>query len=82
MDFRQLRYFIEIAEQGSFTKAAGKLRITQPSLGCQIKRLEGEGSNPHLAGEQIKKMLGIDVVHIPYKGSADAMAAFASNDFR
>jgi LysR family nitrogen assimilation transcriptional regulator len=42
MDFRQLRYFIEIAEQGSFTKAAEKLRIIQPSLGYQIKRLEAE----------------------------------------
>lgn len=42
MDFRQLRYFIEIAEHGSFTKAAQTLRITQPSLGYQIKRLEAE----------------------------------------
>jgi tripartite-type tricarboxylate transporter receptor subunit TctC len=42
----------------------------------------GHGSNPHLAAEQIKQVLGIDVVHIPYKGSADSMAAFAANDFQ
>ena len=42
----------------------------------------GYGSNPHLAAEQIKQVLGIDVVHIPYKGAADSMAAFAANDFQ
>jgi tripartite-type tricarboxylate transporter receptor subunit TctC len=42
----------------------------------------GYGSNPHLAAEQIKQVLGIDVVHIPYKGATDSMAAFAANDFQ
>jgi tripartite-type tricarboxylate transporter receptor subunit TctC len=39
----------------------------------------GHGSNPHLAAEQIKRATGIDMVHIPFKGSADSMAAFAAN---
>ena len=42
MDIRQLRYFVEIAQQGSLTKASEKLGITQPSLGYQINRLEEE----------------------------------------
>ena len=34
----------------------------------------GYGGAPHLAGEQLKQMAGIDVVHIPYKGSAPALS--------
>ena len=29
----------------------------------------GTGSTPHLAGELFKSIAGIDVVHVPYKGS-------------
>ena len=33
----------------------------------------GNGSTNHLAGELLKSMTGIDIVHIPYKGAAPAM---------
>jgi tripartite-type tricarboxylate transporter receptor subunit TctC len=33
----------------------------------------GVGSTNHLAGELLKSMAGIDIVHIPYKGAAPAM---------
>ena len=33
----------------------------------------GSGSTSHLNGELLKKLAGIDIVHVPYKGSADAM---------
>ncbi|HEV8020084.1 MAG TPA: LysR family transcriptional regulator [Candidatus Lustribacter sp.] len=42
MELRQLRYFVEIAEQGSFTKAAETLSIAQPALTTQIQKLEAE----------------------------------------
>jgi tripartite-type tricarboxylate transporter receptor subunit TctC len=35
----------------------------------------GNGSGPHLAGELMKRMAGIDIVHVPYNGVAPAMAA-------
>ena len=33
----------------------------------------GNGSSAHLAGELLKSMAGIDLVHVPYKGGAPAM---------
>ena len=40
MNFNQLRYFVEVAETNSFTKASENLFITQPSLSVSIQRLE------------------------------------------
>jgi DNA-binding transcriptional LysR family regulator len=42
MDLRQLRYFVQIAESGSLSRASDVLRIAQPSLSLQVKHLEEE----------------------------------------
>jgi len=42
MEFRQLKYFVQIAESGNFSRAAEVLRIAQPSLSQQMKNLEDE----------------------------------------
>jgi len=34
----------------------------------------GVGSAAHLAGEQFKLLAGVDITHVPYKGSAPALA--------
>ena len=33
----------------------------------------GNGTTSHLAGEMFKVMAGVDIIHVPYKGSAPAM---------
>lgn len=40
IDLKQLRYFIHVAEFGSFTKAANHLDVAQPILSRQIRKLE------------------------------------------
>jgi DNA-binding transcriptional LysR family regulator len=42
MELRHLRYFVAVAEDLSFTKAAEKLRLAQPSLTRQVRNLEDE----------------------------------------
>lgn len=73
MDIRQLRYFIRVAELGSFSRAALMLDICQPSLSRQVRQLEvelrqnllirnGRGVEPTEAGKVLLE-LGRGILH-------------------
>ena len=42
----------------------------------------GVGSTPHLAGEMLKSMAGIEATHVPYKGGGPALADLASGQIQ
>jgi LysR family nitrogen assimilation transcriptional regulator len=42
MNLRQLRYFAQVVESGSFSKAAARLHIAQPSLSQHVRHMEDE----------------------------------------
>ena len=62
---RTVKEFIAVAK-----KNPGKLNFSS----------SGSGSTQHLSGEMLKLRIGVDMTHIPYKGSAPSMTALASGE--
>src|SRR5206468_8146618 len=46
MEIHQLRYFVAVADEGSFSRAAAKVRVAQPSLSQHIRKLEAAVGQP------------------------------------
>ncbi|MCC8437300.1 LysR family transcriptional regulator [Brevibacillus sp. M2.1A] len=66
MDIKHLHYFVTVCDQLSYSKAAQKLHISQPSLSNAIKNLEQEVGSP-LLERNTRKMELTDAGKILYQ---------------
>ncbi|GAA4247840.1 LysR family transcriptional regulator [Dactylosporangium darangshiense] len=48
MELHQLEYFVAVAEEAGFTRAAERLRVAQPGVSAQVRKLERELGQPLL----------------------------------
>ncbi|MDF4985909.1 LysR family transcriptional regulator, partial [Vibrio parahaemolyticus] len=51
MDIKALRYFVELVNEQSFTRASEKLFVTQPTISKMIRSLEQDVGQPLLHRE-------------------------------
>jgi DNA-binding transcriptional LysR family regulator len=71
-----LRYFVAVAEEGHVTRAAGRLRIAQPSLSAQIRYLERQVGAPLFS----RHARGVALTAAGEAFLAEARAALAAAD--
>jgi tripartite-type tricarboxylate transporter receptor subunit TctC len=58
------------------------LALAQAKPGTLNYGSSGPGSNYHMAGELLKNLTGIDIVHVPYKGSTGARGDILSGQIQ
>ncbi|WUH89567.1 LysR substrate-binding domain-containing protein [Streptomyces sp. NBC_00433] len=76
MDLRRLRYFLALAEELNFTRAAERLHIAQPALSQQIRALEREVGAPLI--ERHHRGCRLTAVGEVVAREADALLAHAA----
>lgn len=75
MEIQQLKYFVEVVRQQSFTKAAAQLFVTQPMLTRSIKHLEEE-LNVRLLERTSKSFCLTDAGRILYERVQDFLLQY------
>src|SRR5439155_14557391 len=85
MELRQLEYFVAVAAERNFTRAAEKVHVAQPGVSAQIRRLERELGEELLdrSGRTVR-LTEVGAAVLPYaraalgavSGARDAVAEF------
>lgn len=78
MELRQLEYFVTVAEEANFTRAAEKVHVAQPGVSAQIRRLERELGQELLdrSGRSVR-LTEVGAAVLPYARAALAAVAGA-----
>ncbi|WP_336852195.1 LysR family transcriptional regulator [Pseudescherichia vulneris] len=75
MDIRTLRYFVEVVRQQSFTRAAERLFVTQPTISKMLKNLEDE-LNTTLLIRDGRRLLLTDTGRVVFERGQAILAEF------
>lgn len=75
MEPRHLRYFVAVAQERNFSRAAKKLNITQPPLSRQIRELEEE-LGIDLFDRRARPLRLTDAGRVLYQHAVQALASF------
>jgi len=76
MELRQLEYFVAVAEEANFTRAAERIRVAQPAVSAQIQRLERELGQPLLdRSRRTVRLTAAGEAALPYARAALAAVA-------
>jgi DNA-binding transcriptional LysR family regulator len=71
MELRQLGYFVAVAEERNFTRAAGRIPVAQPAISQQIRRLEAElGEDLFLRGRRGTRLTPAGQALLPHARAA------------
>ena len=67
-----------VPERSPINSLADLIALAKAKPGTLNYGSSGPGSNYHMAGELIKNLAGLDIIHVPYKGSTGARADIIS----
>ena len=78
MELRQLEYFVAVAEERNFTRAAARVHVAQPGVSAQVRRLERELGQALLdrSGRTVR-LTAVGAAVLPYARAALGAVAAA-----
>ena len=76
MDLRQLEYFVAVAEDANFTRAAQRVHVSQSGVSAQIRQLERDLGTPLIdRSGRVATLTGAGAAALPHARAALAAAA-------
>ena len=78
MELRQLEYFVAVAEEANFTRAAQRVHVSQSGVSAQIRQLERDLGTPLIdRSGRVATLTGAGAAALPHARAALAAAAAA-----
>jgi Bacterial regulatory helix-turn-helix protein, lysR family len=80
MELRQIRHFLALCKDGTFTRAADRCGVSQPSLSNSIKKLEAKLGGPLFErGHKTSRLSALGRCVRPHLAAVDHAAAVAKD---